>query len=83
MFGPKVALLGGNVIVLEKGGISWGECVLFGSQRCTLGGKSVLSGRKCPSLGRTCHSAACGVAVFLREKGRYLSEKCSFWERVA
>ena len=62
MFGPKVALLGGNVIVLEKGGISWGECVLFGSQRCTLGGKSGLSGRKCPSLGRNCHSAECGVA---------------------
>ena len=61
-FGPKVALLGGNVIVLEKGGISWGECVLFGSQRCTLGGKSGLSGRKCPSLGRKCHSAECGVA---------------------
>ena len=54
MFGPKVALLGGNVIVLEKGGISWGECVLFGSQRCTLGGKSGLSGRKRPSLGRRC-----------------------------
>ena len=62
MFGPKVALLGGNVIVLGKGGISGRECVLFGSQRCTLGGKSGLSGRKCPSLGRKCHSAECGVA---------------------
>ena len=44
MFGPKVALLGGNVIVLEKGGISWGECVLFGSQRCTLGEKAAFLG---------------------------------------
>ena len=52
MFGPKVALLGGNVIVLEKGGISGRECVLFGSQQCTLGGRSGCFGRKCPSLGR-------------------------------
>ena len=52
-----------------------GKCGIFGVKRGPLGRKRGVDGRKCPV--EEC------LAVFLREKGRYLSEKCSFWERVA
>jgi len=52
-----------------------GKCGIFGVKSGPLGRKRGVDGRKCPV--EEC------LAVFLREKGRYLSEKCSFWERVA